>query len=128
MAEIQETETFVVRLMPPKRKSVTHIQAYERMKRFLSYASRDDISEELKSIKPHKRVRYLVDKYEAEMNEHIPISKVYKALRNSEVISAEQTTNESLTISRSEPATTVAIEPNSYISEITKTICFESDD
>ena len=57
-----EEQTFVVRLMPPKRKSVTHIQAYERMKRFLSYASRDDISEELKSIKPHKRVRYLVDK------------------------------------------------------------------
>ena len=53
------------------------------------------------------------------MKEHIPISKVYKALRNSEVISAEQTTNESLTISP---------EPNSYISEITKTICFESDD
>ena len=114
-----EEQTFVVRLMPPKRKSVTHLAAYERMKRFLSYASRDDISEELKSIKPHKRVRYLVDKYEAEMKEHIPISKVYKALRNSEVISAEQTTNESLTISP---------EPNSYISEITKTICFESDD
>ena len=111
MAEIQEPETFVVKLVPPRRKSVTHLAAYERMKRFLSYASRDDIGEELKSIKPHKRVRYLVDKYEAEMNEHIPISKVYKALRNSEVINTEPSLPES----------------SGTIDESTKTIGFESD-
>lgn len=115
-----EPETFTIRLMPPKRKSVTHIQAYERMRRFLAYASRDDISEELKSIKPHKRVRYLVDKYEAEMKEHLPISKVYKALRNSEVINAEQPPEQTLTI---EPTSALA----TYIDESTKTIGFESD-
>ena len=88
--EAAEEVTFLVRLVPPKRKTATHLAAFERMKRFLAYASREDISEELKSIKSHKRVRYLVDKYEAEMKEHIPISKVYKALRNSEVLNAEE--------------------------------------
>ena len=112
---MSQADTFVVRLVPPKRKSATHLAAFERMKRFLAYASREDISEELKTVKPHKRVRYLVDKYEATFNEHIPISKVYKALRNSEVLNAE-TSEKSLTV-----------EPTSYIGETLKVVGFESD-
>ena len=113
---MSQADTFVVRLVPPKRKSATHLQAYERMKRFLAYASRDDISEELKSIKSHKRVRYLVDKYEAEMKEHIPISKVYKALRNSDVLNAEEAAKESLALGAYEET-----------QETLKVVGFESD-
>ena len=116
--QMSQADTFLVRLVPPKRKSATHLAAFERMKRFLAYASREDISEELKTVKPHKRVRYLVDKYEATFNEHIPISKVYKALRNSDVISTE---------GAPEPQPTLNIEPTSYISETLKVVGFESD-
>ena len=78
---MEEAQTFMIKLVPPRRRSVTHQQAYERMHRFLTFASRADIDAALQDIRPHKRVRWLVDKFEEETNEHIPISKIYKVLR-----------------------------------------------
>ena len=88
---MEEAQTFMIKLVPPRRKSVTHQQAYERMQRFLTFASRDDIDAALQDIRPHKRVRWLVDKFEEETKEHIPISKIYKVLRDNAKISLEDT-------------------------------------
>ena len=84
-----EETIFMIKLLPPRRKSVTHQQAYERMHRFLTFATRDDIDEALHGIRPHKRVRWLVNKFEEETHEHIPISKVYKILRENSFLAKE---------------------------------------
>ena len=82
----EEQTVFMIKLTPPRRKSVTHQQAYERMQRFLTFASRTDIDAALQDIRPHKRVRWLVDKFEEETKEHIPISKIYKVLRENNTL------------------------------------------
>ena len=86
---MEEAQTFMIKLLPPRRKSVTHQQAYERMHRFLTFATRDDIDEALHGIRPHNRVRWLVNKFEEETHEHIPISKVYKILRENSFLAKE---------------------------------------
>ena len=88
---MEEAQTFMIKLLPPRRKSVTHQQAYERMHRFLTFATRDDIDEALHGIRPHKRVRWLVNKFEEETHEHIPISKVYKIIRENAFLAKEDT-------------------------------------
>ena len=85
-----EETIFMIKLLPPRRKSVTHQQAYERMHRFLTFATRDDIDEALHEIRPHKRVRWLVNKFEEETHEHIPISKVYKILRENSFLARDE--------------------------------------
>ena len=59
------------------------------MHRFLTFATRDDIDQALHEIRPHKRVRWLVNKFEEETHEHIPISKVYKIIRENAFLAKE---------------------------------------
>lgn len=92
----EEQTVFMIKLTPPRRKSTTHQHAYERMQRFLTFASRDDIDEALTDIKPHKRVRWLANKFEEETKEHIPISKIYKIIRENAKISLEDEEKEKI--------------------------------
>ena len=91
---MEESQTFMIKLVPPRRKSVTHQHAYERMQRFLTFATRSDIDEALKDVRPHKRVRWLVDKFEEETKEHIPISKIYKVLRENSILTLDDSDKE----------------------------------
>ena len=92
----QEEMEFTIKLIPPRRKTASHVQAYERTKRFLEFASKPDTIEKLKSVKPNKRVRFLVTQFEEETKEHIPISNIYKLFRKSQ--KNEQTKEEKTTI------------------------------
>ena len=85
----QEEMEFTIKLIPPRRKTASHVQAYERTKRFLEFASKPDTLEKLKSVKPNKRVRFLVTQFEEETKEHIPISNIYKLFRKSQPKSEE---------------------------------------
>ena len=85
----QEEMEFTIKLIPPRRKTASHVQAYERTKRFLEFATKPGTLEKLKEVKPNKRVRFLVTEFEQETKEHIPISNIYKLFRKSQPKSEE---------------------------------------
>ena len=118
-----EETIFMIKLLPPRRKSVTHQQAYERMHRFLTFATRDDIDEALHEIRPHKRVRWLVNKFEEETHEHIPISKVYKIIRENAFLA--QTEDEDTKLSDTKLSETDTV--GSTISDIPVVIKFDEE-
>ena len=71
-------------VLAPKRKTISKAEAAERANKLTSFLDKPDIKESMKTIKIHKRANWIRTEFQKETGLNIPVSSIYKLLRDTE--------------------------------------------
>ena len=71
-------------MLGPKRRTLSKSETAERSQKLIEFLAKPEIKEAIQQLKPHKRVVWIRTEFEKETNIKIPVSSIYKFLRDME--------------------------------------------
>ena len=76
---------YSMEMLGPKRKTITHEEAKTRTTLLQKFLASEENQNKIKELKPHKRVSWIRSQFLEETQIDIPVSSIYKMLRDKEI-------------------------------------------
>lgn len=71
-------------MLAPKRKTLSKSEATERSQKLHEFLAKTEVKESIREVKPHKRVNWIRNEFAKATNITMPVSSIYKFLREME--------------------------------------------
>ena len=71
-------------MLAPKRKTLSKSEAIARANKLHDFLAKPEVKEVIQEIRPHKRVSWIRSEFAKETDISMPISSIYKLLREME--------------------------------------------